>query len=54
MDIDLGKYAGPVVAAWGITLVLLAGLVLQSWLAARRAKVDLERAEAAARGPRHG
>lgn len=48
---DLGKYAIPVLAAWAITLVLLVGLVAQSWLAARKARDDLDRVE---KDRRHG
>lgn len=40
--IELGKYAGPVLAAWGIGLVLLIALVLQSVWASRRARRALQ------------
>lgn len=43
--IELGKYAGTVLAAYGISLLLLAGLVWHSVAANARARRDLERAE---------
>lgn len=43
--IELGKYAGPVLAAWGISLVLLAGLVVQTLAAAARARRALDEVE---------
>ena len=48
--IELGKYAGTVLGAWGVTLVLLAGIVVQSVLRNRRARRALEKEEL----PRHG
>ena len=47
--IELGKYAVPVLAAWGISVALLAGLVAQSLAAAARARRELDRVE-----KRHG
>jgi heme exporter protein D len=43
---DLGSYAGPVLAAYGVTLALLLGVVALSWLQARRARARLAEAEA--------
>ena len=37
MMVDLGKYAGTVLGAYGVSLALIAGLVLLTWL--RGAKV---------------
>ena len=42
---DLGRYAFAVLSAYAVTLLLLAGLVLLSWRAHRRAKSEMERAE---------
>lgn len=43
---DLGKYAGAVLSAYGASLVLLAGIILISWLQARAARRRLAEAEA--------
>ena len=43
--IELGKYAVPVLAAWGATAVLVAGLVAQTLVAAARARRALEALE---------
>ena len=43
---DLGKYAGDVLAAYGLTLLLLGGLVLVTWLRARAVRQTLDQAEA--------
>lgn len=43
--IELGKYAVPVLAAWGVTLALLAGLVAQTLAANARARRALEEVE---------
>ncbi|MDP5305563.1 heme exporter protein CcmD [Paracoccus spongiarum] len=43
--IELGKYAGTVLAAYGISAVLLVGLVWHSVAANARARRDLERQE---------
>ena len=50
MSVELGKYAGTVLAAWGVTLVLLAGIVIQTLRANARARRALEAEEA----NRHG
>lgn len=41
--IELGKYAGTVLAAYGISVVLLGGLVWQTLAANARTRRDLER-----------
>jgi heme exporter protein D len=46
---DLGSYAGPVLAAYAVSLAILAGIVGLSLWQARRAKQRLEEAEASAR-----
>ena len=46
---ELGKYAVPVLSAYAASLVLIVGLCVASFLAARRAKRALEQAEARAR-----
>lgn len=43
--IELGKYAGTVLAAYGVSCVLLLGLVWHSITANARARRDLERQE---------
>ena len=43
--IELGKYAGPVLAAWGISILLLAGITVQSLIASARARRALEEVE---------
>ncbi|RMC34671.1 heme exporter protein CcmD [Paracoccus alkanivorans] len=43
--IDLGKYAGTVLAAYGVSLLLLVGIVWQSWAANARARRELEKYE---------
>lgn len=47
---ELGKYAGAVLGAWGITLVLLATIIVLSWVQSRRAKSALEAIEARQKG----
>lgn len=42
---ELGKYSAEVLSAYGVTLVLLAGIVLLSWLQSRRAKRELSKLE---------
>lgn len=49
---ELGKYAGTVLAAWGVTVLLLAGLVGLSLWRAARVKRALEAQER--KGVRHG
>ncbi len=39
---DLGKYAGPVLSAYGVAIVLLVGLVVVSIWRARKVKAALE------------
>ncbi len=43
---DLGKYAASVLSAYGVSLLLLAGIVLITWVRARRVRKKLEAAEA--------
>ena len=43
--IELGKYAGTVAAAYGVSLVLLAGIVVQTVIANARARRALEEHE---------
>ncbi|WP_347266062.1 heme exporter protein CcmD [Paracoccus sp. (in: a-proteobacteria)] len=43
--IELGKYATTVATAYGVSLVLLAGIILQSVLANARARRQLEEQE---------
>ena len=42
---ELGKYAGTVLAAYGASLVLLAGIVIQTVLANARARRALQEHE---------
>ena len=46
--IELGKYAGAVLGAYGISLALLGALIWQTLAASARARRDLEKQE------RHG
>lgn len=48
--IELGKYAGTVLMAYGVSLALLAGIVLQTVRANARARAALEDHEGAGRG----
>ena len=41
---DLGKYAAEVLAAYGATILLLAGLVWMTWARSRRVRRALEQA----------
>lgn len=43
---DLGKYAVTVLSSYGVTLVLLAGLVALSWARHQRVRRALQQAEA--------
>ncbi|MTD98868.1 heme exporter protein CcmD [Paracoccus sp. YIM 132242] len=43
--IELGKYAGAVMGAYGLSLALLGGLIWQTLVANARARRDLERQE---------
>jgi heme exporter protein D len=49
---DLGKYAVDVLSAYGLSLLLIAGLVAWSFLRSARVRRALDEAEARARG--HG
>jgi len=44
--LDLGKYAGAILGSWGITLGLLAVMVVLTWVQARRAKRKHDEIEA--------
>ena len=52
--IDLGKYAGTVLAAYGASLALIAGLVLATLWRGRKARRALEAQEARARQAKAG
>jgi len=43
--IDLGKYTADVLLAYGVSIALLAGLILASWGASRRMKTKLDKLE---------
>jgi heme exporter protein D len=43
---DLGKYAAEVLGAYGLSLMLVAGLIVLSLRRGRRARADLARIEA--------
>lgn len=45
MIAELGRHAVPVLAAWAISGVLVAGLIAQTLVAAARARRALERVE---------
>ncbi|EEB85442.1 heme exporter protein CcmD [Roseobacter sp. GAI101] len=47
---ELGKYATEVMAAYGASLLLLAGLVLLTLRKGRRARAELAKIEAQRRG----
>jgi heme exporter protein D len=47
---DLGPYAAEVALAYGVSLVLLLGLVALSWRRWRRLRDDIARAERDRRG----
>ena len=42
---DLGKYGTEVLSAYGVTIVLLLGLVWATWTRSRRVRRELEQAE---------
>lgn len=48
--IELGKYSATVLAAYGVSLALLAGLIWQTWAANARARRDLEKQESRKNG----
>ncbi|MGR3713799.1 MAG: heme exporter protein CcmD [Shimia sp.] len=43
---ELGKYAGTVLSAYGATIFVVLAVIIASIRAARKARVDLEAAEA--------
>jgi len=43
--IDLGKHALPVLASYGVTIILVAALIAASWARAVRTRRRLERVE---------
>ena len=45
MMTELGRHAVPVLTAWGVSAVLIAGLVAQTLIAASRARRALDRVE---------
>jgi heme exporter protein D len=45
LHLDMGKYALFVWSAWGLSALVLIGLVADTLARARRAKAELERAE---------
>ena len=47
---ELGKYAATVLSAYAVSLALIAGIVLITWLRARRVSRQLSEAEARRRG----
>ncbi len=47
---ELGKYASTVLSAYGVSLVLLIGLVWWSIRAAKKARAELEKVEARRNG----
>jgi heme exporter protein D len=51
---DLGRYADTVLAAYGVTIILLGLLIAASLWRNGRVRRALERAEADVRGRRHG
>ena len=44
--VDLGKYAGAVLSAYGVSVFLLVAIVLQSWLRGRKVRAALKAFEA--------
>jgi heme exporter protein D len=42
---ELGKYAAAVLSAYGVTFVILAGIVALSLIAGRRARAELDAVE---------
>lgn len=47
---DLGKYAQTVLSSYGATLVLLAFIIVLTWVRHKRAKADLDTVEARKNG----
>ncbi|MEM9012025.1 MAG: heme exporter protein CcmD [Pseudomonadota bacterium] len=54
MNLELGAYAGTVLGAYGVTLVLLGGLVAVSLARAARLRRDLSDLEGTRRETRNG
>lgn len=42
---DLGKYTGAILSSWFITIIMLLLLVLVTWRASVKAKIELNAAE---------
>ncbi len=47
---DLGKYAATIYAAYGVTIVLLAGIIIASLMRAKKTKAQLAELEARRNG----
>ena len=47
---ELGKYAGAILGAWGITLALIALLIVLTWVQSRAAKRKHDEIEARRKG----
>lgn len=53
--LELGKYAGPILWSWAITLLLMAAIAALSWVqagAAKRKHDEIEARRAAGKGAR--
>ena len=50
MMLDLGKYTAEVLSAYGVSLVLLAGVTGWSWRRYRRVKSEMDRIDRARDG----
>ena len=50
MTLDLGKYAAEVLSAYGVSLLLLAGLTGWSWRRYRHTKSEMDRIDQARDG----
>lgn len=48
--VELGKYAVEVMSAYAASLLIIVGLVWQSWARSRKVRAELERAEAGLAG----
>jgi heme exporter protein D len=42
---ELGKYAGAVLGSWGVTLALLAAVIIVTWVQSRKARRALDEIE---------
>ncbi len=51
LDLDMSPYAAFVWPAWGVTVVVLAALVVRAVTASRHWKAELKRLEAEKNGP---